>query len=209
MGPPEGLILALRQQLGLTHFVETGTFLGHTAAWAGAHFPHVVTIELAPAIREAARARFAGQPHIRVLGGDSGNVLQEVLAGLDQPAVFWLDAHWSGSNTAGVDAECPVLAEISLLNRLAQPHAVLVDDARLFCAPPPRPHQAAHWPDLVTLVAALADGGRRHVAMHEDVFIAVPAAERPFLTAWLQDRTTEVAALSDGLAARLWRELTA
>jgi hypothetical protein len=210
MGPPEELILALRQRSGLDHFVETGTFRGDTAAWAAAHFPQVTTIEMSPAIHAAAKARFGSLSNVRAIEEDSSAVLGELLAGLSQPAIFWLDAHWSGLDTAGIDAECPVLHELARINASPQAHVVLVDDARLFCAPPPppRPHRAEQWPDLRSLVEALAAGGRRHVALFENVFVAVPSEQRRFLGTWLQDRATAARSRSAGRLAALWRSLT-
>lgn len=208
MGPPEELILALRQRGGLDHFVETGTFRGRTAAWAAAHFGQVTTIEMSGAIHAAFRDRFGSLTNVRAVAGDSRAVLGEVVAELAQPAIFWLDAHWSGLDTAGGEAECPVLEEIARINASPQAHIVLVDDARLFCAPPPRPHRAEQWPDLASIAEALAAGGRRYLALFEDAFVAVPSQERQFLTGWLQDHATEAASRSGGRVAALWRSLT-
>jgi len=208
MGPPEDLILALQKRSGLDHFVETGTFRGGTAAWAAAHFPRVTTIEMSAAIHAAAKARFSSLTNVRAIEGDSRAALGELVAGLSQPAIFWLDAHWSGLDTAGVEAECPVLEEVARINASPQAHVVLVDDARLFSAPPPRPHRADQWPDLRSVVEALAAGGRRHVALFEDVFVAVPSEQRQFLVAWMQDQATAARSRSGGRLAALWRSLT-
>jgi len=207
MGPPEDLILALKGRLGLDDFVETGTFRGDTAAWAARHFARVTTIELSPAYLAAAQQRFRDQLNVRSLGGDSAAVLQETVAALAGPACFWLDAHWSGLDTAGREAECPLLGELDLLNASPAPHVILVDDARLFCAPPPRPHQASMWPDLPTTTAALYDRGRRHVVLVDDVLVAVPAALRDFLDGWLQDRTNAVSPVER--LKQAWRVLRA
>lgn len=203
MGPPQDLILALQARMGLGQFVETGTFRGDTAAWAAGHFRHVVTIELSPEYHAAAAARFRGHEGIRALQGDSATRIREVVAALEKPALFWLDAHWSGLDTAGREAECPLLAEVAAINASPLGHVVLVDDARLFCAPPPRPHRAEQWPDLAATTAALAAAGRRHVVLVEDVFVAVPGEERAFLDPWLQDAAE--APRSTGWLAR-WRK---
>lgn len=205
MGPPEALIVALQRRLRLGDFVETGTYRGDTAAWAAEHFDRVTTIELSPEFCVAAQARFREQPRVRVLGGDSATVLRETLAALPGPACFWLDAHWSGLDTAGRETECPLLGELALLNATPHTHVILVDDARLFGAPPPHPHRAELWPDLATTVARLADGGRRHVVLHEDVFVAVPVTERAALDAWLQDHPMVVPAA--GRLRRAWHAL--
>ena len=205
MGPPEALILALQKRLGLADFVETGTYRGDTAAWAAGHFSRVTTIELSPAFHAAAQARFHGRSEVRALQGDSSTVLQAVVPALAGPALFWLDAHWSGLDTAGREAECPLLAEIGLINASPLAHVVMVDDARLFCAPPPRPHRAEQWPDLAATLAVLHDGGRRHVVLTEDVFVAVPAGIRDFLNEWLQDNAET--ARTEGRFARWWKKM--
>ena len=205
MGPPADLILALQRQLRLEDFVETGTYRGDTAAWAAEHFARVATIELSPEYHAAATARFQAQPQVRVLLGDSGAMLRKVAAELPGPAIFWLDAHWSGLDTAGRETECPLLAELAVLNAAPVTHTLLVDDARLFAAPPPRPHRAELWPDLGAVLDALRAGGRRHVVMFEDVLIAVPAAERAFVTDWVQN--TLAAQRAESRAARWWKKL--
>ena len=205
MGPPEDLILALQRQLRLEDFVETGTYRGDTAAWAAEHFARVATIELSPEYHAAATARFRGQPQVRVLLGDSGAMLRKVAAELPGPAVFWLDAHWSGLDTAGRETECPLLAELAILNAAPTTHTLLVDDARLFAPPPPRPHRAELRPDLGAVLDALRAGGRRHVVMVEDVLIAVPAAERAFLTDWVQN--TLATQRAESRVARWWKKM--
>jgi len=98
-----------------------------------------------------------------------------------------------------------LLAEIALINTAPRTHTLLVDDARLFCAPPPRPHRAEQWPDLVSTVSALSEGGRRHVVLFEDVLVAVPADQREFLDAWLQDAAAS--ARPEGRVARWWKKI--
>jgi hypothetical protein len=190
MGPPRELLLALQRHFDLQHFIETGTFRGETAAWAGQHFPQVTTIELSEAYHRAACARFTGQSNVKPLQGNSGAVLRELMPTLKIPSLFWLDAHWSGLDTAGQEAECPILDEIGIIDASPLDHIIVVDDARLFCAPPPRPHRADHWPDLLVTTTPLAGNGRRYVALYEDVFVAVPNAGREFVVGLLQDSTT-------------------
>lgn len=207
MGPPTGMIAALKAELKLDEFVETGTFRGDTTAWAAQNFRRVTTIELSPKYHREAVERFRDQPHVRVLNGSSAAVLKAVVPALAGPALFWLDAHWSGLDTAGAKTECPLLEELGALNATAHPHVILVDDARLFVAPPPKPHRAEQWPDLATSVNALVDGGRRHVAIYEDMLVAVPSTARAFLVAWLQDAAT--AARNRSVRAPWWKKFRA
>ncbi len=186
MGPPLGLVLALKKELGIEQFIETGTFHGGTAEWASSHFTTVTTIELSERYFELAKAKFAEKPNVHPLFGSSPSVLASLIPSLTQPALFWLDAHWSGLDTAGRTAECPLLDELTSINHSTLQHVILVDDARLFCTPPPRPHNPDQWPDLPAVTAALAEERRRYVAIFQDTFIAVPYARRALLAELLQ-----------------------
>jgi hypothetical protein len=206
MGPPAALTIALQRRLGIEDFIETGTYQGDTAAWAAGHFARVTTIELSPTYHAAAQARFCDQPNVCTLAGDSVVALRAVVPNLASSAIFWLDAHWSGLDTAGREVECPVLAEVALINASLIEHVVLIDDARLFCEPPPRPHRAEQWPGLATIVAALHQEGRRHVILLQDVFVAVPASEREWLAGVLQDARTDAAVRPRHRLMKWWRK---
>jgi hypothetical protein len=67
------------------------------------------------------------------LQGDSGNVLNQVLAEISQPALFWLDGHYSEGITAKGEKECPIIEELSCIFKSKRlNHLILIDDARLF-----------------------------------------------------------------------------
>jgi len=134
MGPPLELVLFLKEQAAASYFVETGTYRGETASWAERYFDHTYTIELSASYHAAAMKRFDGSSRVTALQGRSEDVLTSLLKRIDGPAVFWLDAHWSGLDTAGKENECPILAELAVLNAQANRHVILVDDARLFGA---------------------------------------------------------------------------
>jgi hypothetical protein len=200
-GAPTELILALKRESGIENFIETGTLVGNTAAWAANHFARVVTIENEPERHKKAVERFRETANVEVLFGHSPTVLSTCPLALGN--IFWLDAHWmgTGSGTGGEVYECPVLAEIFEINYLKIPtgHIILVDDARLFSAPPPSPHNASQWPDLNAVVSALYNHGARYVVLYEDALIAVPKNMKPFLVKYLQERITEDWLVSNGL----------
>jgi SAM-dependent methyltransferase len=123
---------ALREH-GLRTVVETGTFTGETVAALAPLVRRIVSIELDDRMYEAARRRFAGQPHIELLHGDSGRLLPEVLASIKEPALFWLDGHYTGGESARTDVDSPIVAEVAaLLQHPVRGHVVLIDDAREF-----------------------------------------------------------------------------
>jgi hypothetical protein len=129
----QDILLRYQQQRRFRTFVETGTFTGEMIAAMRPHFERLISIEMAPAIYEAARRRFAGDSRVELLLGDSGSLLPNVLAALDHAALFWLDGHYMGGATARADLDSPVKAELaSLFRHPVRGHLVLIDDARLF-----------------------------------------------------------------------------
>jgi hypothetical protein len=80
--------------------VETGTFQGGGARALAAMFPAVVTVELSDRYFELARAELAAVPNVVTEHGASPDVLRRLEAA---PTLYWLDAHWSGLDTAGED----------------------------------------------------------------------------------------------------------
>ena len=137
-----GIVREYADRYGLRTLVETGTYMGGTIDALRDRFARIYSIELDDALYERARARFAHLRHVTILHGDSAQMLPEVLAHLREPALFWLDGHYSGPGTAKGRRETPIEEEIRAV--LAHPvagHVILVDDARVF----------GTWPDYPTL----------------------------------------------------------
>lgn len=127
------VVLEYQRRYRLRTFVETGTFTGEMVHAMRPHFDEIVSIELVPALCDAASARFAGDAHVHILQGDSALVLPRVLSTLRDPALFWLDGHFMGGDAGQGQHDSPIAAEIrALLNHPVRGHVVLVDDARLF-----------------------------------------------------------------------------
>jgi hypothetical protein len=76
--------------------VETGTLFGDSALRLSRHFPIVYTIEISRELFEKASARFKKNDRIRVLYGDSKQVLRDLVKEIHRPCLFYLDAHFSG-----------------------------------------------------------------------------------------------------------------
>lgn len=189
-GPPEAIVLHLMREHAIGTFVETGTFMGNTARWASNHFKHVFTIEFAESIYRQAVAAHAGVPQITFLFGHTREKLAEVVPQLGAPAIFWLDAHWSDGATYGAGDECPVLDEIAIIVGASADHIILIDDARMFLAPPPRPHETSAWPDIAAVTQALDARGPRYTVVLEDVIVSAPASARAALSTYFQNYVT-------------------
>jgi hypothetical protein len=185
-GPPADLVAYLQRTFDITCFFETGTLLGQTTAWAAERFAQVVTVERAPEYFNFVQVRFSDHPRVETLFGDSREHLKARAASLPT-TLFWLDAHWSGDVTAGADDECPLLDEIAAIAGDLDRHVVLIDDARLFLAPPDPPHNPDHWPSLCAITDALRAHHQPYIVVHEDVLIAVPSRARDALIGFLRD----------------------
>jgi tetratricopeptide (TPR) repeat protein len=189
-GPPPGLSNFLKAALNFTIFVETGTFHGDTANWACGIFDEVYSIELSPELHRRAALRLQQHGNLVLLQGDTGIHLANLIGRLKQPALFWLDAHWSLGETAGENDPCPLLRELDIILRSSLPHMLLIDDARLFCAPPALPHPASSWPSLPALTRYLEKLDRSEFFLFEDVLIVPPPSQAELVRNYLQLQDT-------------------
>lgn len=178
IGFPIDISLRLARLSGTRNFVETGTYHGQTAHWAAQHFELVHTIERSQDLHAAATQALAACPNVQVHHGDSRVVLPGVLKSLgSEPALVYLDGHWSGGVTAGKGDECPLMEELALL-ACRQNDILLIDDARFFLSAPGGQHNPAQWPTMVEIVHALPGGGAEvFMQIVDDVIFVVPRQE--------------------------------
>ena len=189
---PISLSQMLRDSLGLAAAVETGTFMGRGAQALRSVFPRVWSIELSDELYYAA-CREISAPGLTFVYGSSVQVLPALLTEIAEPALFWLDGHYSGEGTAGVEMECPLLEEIAAID--ASPNAprsvLLIDDARLFLGPPPDPHKPDHWPTLMSVLDTLRTKHDRYLTLFEDMVIAVPPAARTIIESYYRTQSSQ------------------
>ncbi len=124
---------ANRYQLDI--LIETGTFWGDMVAASKDRFSRIISVELSDYLYERAKKRFAKYPHIELIHGDSGLVVPQILEQLQNPALFWLDAHAMNNiqNTARAILETPIIQEVDkILSHPVKDHVILIDDARFF-----------------------------------------------------------------------------
>jgi hypothetical protein len=143
-------------QYHLKRLIETGTFLGDMLAAMRNDFANLTSIELSDELYERASKRFAGDPKVTLLHGDSSERIKEVAASIEEPALFWLDAHYSGSwhedfeETAGSDRPNPIYAELEAVFASPYKHVVFIDDARLF-------NGEEGWPQLAEVLSFIEE----------------------------------------------------
>ncbi len=117
------------EKFGLKVLVETGTYYGEMVAAMKGRFERIYSIEYVPALAERAARKFARDPHVRILCGDSRLVMPDVLRLLQGPALFWLDAGYYG--WVGIRRnEERLSAELEMILSHPYPHMILLDDAR-------------------------------------------------------------------------------
>lgn len=188
-GIPQKLALGLAQICGTRLFIETGTFEGKTALWAMQHFDVVCTIE-------GDRDRFwrflgqATQLHdarLKPYFGPSQEMLWQVIDADPSPALFWLDAHWTGhaDHPPVEGVECPLIEELRVVNRRVRVpnHIIMIDDANFFT------HQGRivnyrAWPTLDEVMTELLELDR-YIFIHSDVICAVPIRFKNEVRDWV------------------------
>ena len=114
--------------------VESGTYLGDTVAFFIPHARRIVSIEVEPALFEAARARFRGEQTVELILGDALDIVPQVLQMLDTPPLLWLDGHFSGGVTGQGSEVEPAGTILFRLGRIHKPAGttIVIDDLRLF-----------------------------------------------------------------------------
>ena len=127
-------ILSVAELFGLRVLVETGTQAGATLAATRDYFDRLYSIEIYEPSVMAARKRFAANPNITIVHGDSATALPTLVATISEPILFWLDGHYSGKGTGMGEDHSPIVAEIGHILKLRPPgrDAIIIDDARLF-----------------------------------------------------------------------------
>jgi hypothetical protein len=151
------------------HFIETGTYLGQTTLAMSEVFETCHTIEFDPDLFNRAKANLAGVKNIQAYCGDSAKILPTILSELKEPAVFWLDAHYSGGETGRAGLDTPIMRELGTI--FAHPikeHVILVDDARDFLG-------INDYPTIKTLLKAISEQSPYIVTIFGDIIRIYPA----------------------------------
>lgn len=120
-------------QYKLKILIETGTYHGDMVEAMKGQFQRIFTIELADQLFEQAVKKFNKDKHIEVIHGDSGVELKRLMQRIHEPALFWLDGHYSGGVTALGKEVTPIFDELNhIFGSSEKGHVIVIDDARLF-----------------------------------------------------------------------------
>lgn len=190
MGPPCDIVLYLKSQLKAERFIETGTFKGWTSYWAAKHFKQVKTIEFSAKIYNNTKEKFKSIENIEFIFGDSRLILPKIIYSDSTNCIFWLDAHWCKNDSYGEEDQCPIIEEIEIINKLNLDHAILIDDARLFLSPPPKPNSVEYYPGINELLNKLTMNIERYVVIYDDVIICLPIRIKDDFIQFMQEKIT-------------------
>lgn len=166
-------LLAIADLYGLDVLVETGTFKGDLIAACKRRFKQIYSIEIFEPLAQAAMRRFDTDANVKIVQGDSGVVMPDLLKSIKEPVVFWLDGHFSGDGTGKGDKDSPVIAEVEAIARL-RPHgldAILIDDAREFTG-------LGGYPPIDAFMEGLRADFGCEVLLADDVIVVLPKARR-------------------------------
>ena len=113
-------------------FIETGTYLGETIWNMNNFFNELYTIEIQPNLYESSRNKYKNSK-INFLLGDSSDLFEQLLPKILFPTIFFLDGHYSSGITGKGKKDCPILEELSHINKyMIHKSIIIIDDCRLF-----------------------------------------------------------------------------
>lgn len=113
--------------------IETGTGDGNMIYACLKHFKKIFSIELSTDLYKNAIKRFEKYNYVQIHNGNSSTILPKILKNIENPVLFWLDAHYSGGNTARGKSNTPILKELEqIFKNFNDKSIVLIDDANLF-----------------------------------------------------------------------------
>jgi len=131
------VLKSFAEKYGLRTLVETGTYYGDMVEAMKCYFDLIYSIELSNELYKKAKKRFDGEKKIEIIHGDSGVELGKLLDRINQPALFWLDGHYSAGATAKGDKDTPIYEELThIFSTQNSGHVVIIDDARCFGTDP-------------------------------------------------------------------------
>jgi len=99
--------------------------------------------------------------------GDSEQLMTGLIADLDQPALFYLDGHYSGGQTGKGQHEIPVVKEVEAILRDAPNGSfVIIDDARSF-------GRLQDYPPLLDFLVHFETGCDDAVVMNDSIQFSI------------------------------------
>ena len=94
-------------------FIETGTYNGDGVELAlNNGYEEIISIEFDKKRYEYCKSKFKEYKNVKIIYGDSGLVLSDILKNINQSITFFLDAHYCGDGAEIADKWCPLEKEL-------------------------------------------------------------------------------------------------
>ncbi len=162
------VIRSYLRRFSIGNFVETGTNLGDTLGYFAKQGISCTSIELSQELYQVARTVFEARKNVRLVQGDSSQMLPELLEETNKPILFWLDGHYSSGLTASAETHTPISAELNaIFDHPIKQHVILIDDARYFDG-------TNNYPHLDDLLRVIREDGSYVAEVSADIIRLVP-----------------------------------
>ena len=110
-------------------FIETGTYLGNTSKYLANYFKKILTVELDKDLFLKSQDNLKKYTNIECYNNDSENFLKEIILNINEEAIFFLDAHYSGPGTSNLKGITPCVNELKEISKGSiKSHVIIIDD---------------------------------------------------------------------------------
>lgn len=170
-GLPVNYVKRFLDKFSIPVLVETGTAGGHSVRAAASLFRECHTIEIVEG-----RSDGDYPANVKRYYGNSPDLLPEIVKPYKHEYIFfWLDAHYSEPHESKPEVvECPVIEEIRAIKDHKKA-VIMIDDARLFLAPPKWPCDYTRWPAFSAVFNTLLGNFPLHfVTVIDDYIVCIP-----------------------------------
>lgn len=188
---PGNLICELQEKFGIRLAIETGTYTGQSTFFLAKRFKGVITIDINEKFQKLAIMEH-GLPNVSFLVGDSREKLPFIMKQINEPCIFWLDAHQTFQNYGEVPDDCPILEEIETIISHHYQHFILADDINTFLPIDKRkrevPGELQNWV-AINQIKKLIDmyGYKCKANLKEDTFTILPKQHISLCDAYFKD----------------------
>jgi len=133
--------------------IETGTATGDTLLHVYSFFNKIYSFELMQTYYEVAKRNTQNISHITLFNESSaGEQFASLINSLTGPALFYLDAHFSGEGTGQDNSletpDVPVREELTIILESPYKHTIVIDDARVFQGEEFHSEEYAQYPSM-------------------------------------------------------------
>ena len=113
-------ILRIKSIYNIKVAVETGSYLGYTTLWLSKNFNRVFSIDIYPNLALEVKKELIKKNNFKLYKGDSSKHLIEMLRGIKDNALLYLDAHWFNS--------WPIIDELNQIANLGIKPIIVIHD---------------------------------------------------------------------------------